>query len=180
MLNSKVIEIEEDKSLFLYEYGQEWQTVMRKKKKHHVKRLLEETLEEALNNQINVPGLNAAIDPVKWNESYNKVLTQHLNYLTSYTKSDIEQQIEKLKKSENKHDRVQNYVQFDCRKYANGKELDMMVINDYKFMINRLFGNDDFIHKLKKYYRSLGYNIGFSYREENGINKYTHLKVYFK
>jgi len=180
MLQSRVIYVEDDKSLYLYDYGPEWQTVTYKKKNSHAKKLLAETLEEALNAQVATPGLDVSIDPVKWNESYDKVLEQHYTFLTSFTQENIKEKIEKLKRSESKYERESSYVQVDCRKYADGKELDMMVLNGFKFMINRFYGNNDLITRVKKYYRTMGYNIGFASREENGVNKYTHMKIYFK
>jgi len=181
MLLSNTIIVEEDKSLNLYVYGPEWQTVTYKKRKNsHAKKLLAETLEEALTAQQNTPGLDVSIDPVKWTEAYNKVLEQHFSFLTSFSDEEITTKIDKLKKSENKHERESTYIQFDCRKYLNGKELDMMVLNGYKFITNRFYGNSDFVDRVKKHYRSKGYNCGFAYHDENGVNKYTHLKIYFK
>ena len=181
MYNSKVIMIEHDESKMLYDYGPEWQTVLPKKKRsNQMKRLLAETLEDAIREAEQVPGLNATVDPVKWQEAYNKVLDEHYNYLTKPTAEDVTTKIEKQKTSENKNMRESKYVQFDCRKYHDVKELDMMQVNGYKFMINRFYGNEEFIKKLKRHYRIMGYNIGFSYTEVDDKRKYTHLKVYFK
>jgi hypothetical protein len=180
MNNTNVIMIEHDESKMLYEYGPEWQTVVPKKKVNYVKRLLEETLEDAVNLANQVPGVVSTIDPVKWQEAYNKVLNQHYNYLTSFTSKDIAAKIEKKNTSENKNVRESNYIQLDCRKYHDGKELDMMQVDGYKFMINRFFGNDEFIKRLKKHYRLMGYNVGFSYSTVDDKVKYTHMKVYFK
>jgi len=179
---SNVIMVEEDKSMWLTEFGDEWITVRNRKNKKNkqIKKLLEETLQEALTAEKNVPGLNNVIDPIKWQESYDIVLNEYYKHVSSYTSEKIREKIEKQKTSDNKHVRESNYVQLDCRLYDDGKELDVMYVNGYKFMINRFFGNDEFINKLKKYYRSLGYNIGFVTREIDGIVKYTHIKVYFK
>jgi hypothetical protein len=164
----------------LTDFGPEWTTVVYKKKKNkQIKKLLAETLEEALKLESEVPGLSLKIDPEKWQQSYKTVLDEYYKFLTSFSEEDIKTKIEKLKTSDHKYVRESPYVQFDCRKYYDGNELDEMSVNGYNFKINRFFGNDEFIKRLKHHYKLMGYNIGFGYRTENET-KYTHLKVYFR
>jgi hypothetical protein len=142
---------------------------------------------------INVNTSNLTNDEKKarsklWLDARNQVTQSYLDFL-SYPKNEIEDMIAiRRKMIDRSTGEPYTYITISCKAYDKHQQLmDHVEQGDFTFVLNQFFTTRDrngkcyFTSKLKEYYKSLGYNLGFisKHDKNTGFNNYTHLKVYF-